>query len=62
MSEQYGTHRPRKKRDRKGREGLQDGRRRIRIRKEQLRENENRGRCVDIEIEKLDRGPGKARK
>ena len=55
MTEQRRADGPREEGEREGGEGLENARRRIILRKEQLREHQRGGGGIDVEIEKFDR-------
>jgi hypothetical protein len=55
MTQQGRADRPRKERERKRRERLQGCVRRILFGKEKRWENQNRGGCINVEIEEFDR-------
>ena len=56
MSKQRGANRTRNKRDSKGRQRLQRGRRRIALREENVREDDDRRGGVNVKVEELDGG------
>ena len=60
MTEKRGPDRTSQKCNSERREGSERGGRRVGGRKEQVRKNQNGSRGIDVEIEKLDRGPDQA--